>query len=164
MKPTKLNKAKGFLTSVLFHSKRWLGVPYRLHNWLFETGTRAVALISAAGMLGYAAVFIANGQRLTSLPLYYKFAATPHWVIVAVFLTVGIAQLLLLPTHSPRRNIISGFFLVVSALVWCLVFAAFDAARPPANTGMVFSIIMAVCCALAGLRLTDISKRLREQG
>ena len=146
------------IKAIWYKSWRLMGLPYALHNWLLATGTRIVELVSAAGMLGYALVFAANGARLTTLPLYYKFAALPHWAVVGTFLLLGALQLVLLPFKSPRSNVLSGFLLVVSSLVWFLVLAAFDAARPPANTGMVFPTIMSVLCMLAGSRLVDLSR------
>ena len=147
------------IKTIWFKSYRWLGIPYALHNWLLQTATRVVEFTSAAGLLGYAMVFAANGQRLTTLPLYYKFAALPQPVVVGVFVSLGLAQLALMPFKSDRSNVLSGFVLVVSSLVWFLVLAAFDAARPPANTGMVFPTIMAFLCAAAGSRLIDLSKK-----
>lgn len=163
MKPTNFRQPESGLRRIVFHSKRWLGLPYRLHNWLLQTATRVITFTSAAGMLGYSLVFSLNGARLTSLPLYYKFAALPQPVVAGVFVALGVAQLVLMVWDSPRGNILGGFVLVVSALVWMLVLAAFDAARPPANTGMVFPAIMAFLCATAGSRLIDISKRLKQE-
>lgn len=159
MKPTNFRQPESGLRRIVFHSKRWLGLPYRLHNWLLQTATRVITFTSAAGMLGYSLVFSLNGARLTSLPLYYKFAALPQPVVAGVFVSLGLAQLALMPFKSDRSNVLSGFMLVLSSLVWFLVLAAFDAARPPANTGMVFPTIMAFLCAVAGSRLIDLSKK-----
>lgn len=147
------------IKAIWYKSWRLMGLPYALHNWLLQTATRVVEFTSAAGLLGYALVFAANGQHLITLPLYYKFTALPQPVVVVVFVSLGLAQLALMPFKSDRSNVLSGFMLVLSSLVWFLVLAAFDAARPPANTGMVFPTIMAFLCAVAGSRLIDLSKK-----
>lgn len=141
-------------------NKPWraTSLPFRLRNWLLETATRVIECVSGLAMLGYAAVFQANGQKLVATELYYKFATLPLWAVVSVFVTLGAGQLLLIPWKTPRGCVLSGFVLVVSALVWFLVFAAFEASPVPANTGVIFPSIMAFLCAASGSRLIDLNK------
>lgn len=141
-------------------NKPWkaTSLPYRLRNWLLETATRVIEFVSGMAMLGYAAVFAKNGEKLVTTELYYKFAAVPLWAAVSVFAVLGLAQLSLMPLKTPRSNVLSGFALVVSASVWLLTFAAFEASPVPANTGVVFPAIMAFLCAISGSRLIDLNK------
>lgn len=141
-------------------NKPWraTSLPFRLRNWLLETATRVIECVSGLAMLGYAAVFQANGQKLVATELYYKFATLPLWAVVSVFVMLGAGQLLLMPLKTARGCVLSGFVLVVSALVWFLVFAAFETSPVPANTGVIFPSIMAFLCAASGSRLIDLNK------
>ena len=67
-------------------NKPWkaTSLPYRLRNWLLETATRVIEFVSGMAMLGYAAVFAKNGEKLVTTELYYKFAAVPLWAAAAV--------------------------------------------------------------------------------
>lgn len=147
-----------YLKSIWNKPWRATSLPYRFRNWLLETATRVIECVSGLAMLGYAAVFRVNGQKLVATELYYKFATLPLWAVVSVFVTLGVGQLALMPVKSARGHVLSGFVLVVSASVWFLVFVAFEASPVPANTGVVFPSIMAFLCAASGSRLIDLNK------
>ena len=107
---------------------------------------------------GHAAGFSKNGEKPVKNEPDYQFAALPLLAAVSGVAGLGVAPPVLMPLKTPRSNVLSGFALVVSASVWLLTFAAFEASPVPANTGVVFPAIMAFLCAISGSRLIDLNK------
>ncbi len=137
----------------IFYLKRvfnWQFMPYRYHHFLFGSCTKSVETISGLGLLGFAFVFWLDGSRLVQYPIYIKFQHAPLWLIIALFGVVGLAQVVALWWDSARSNIISGYLLIMAAMLWFMTGVAFGSGYPPANTGMVFPPLMAVACTLVG--------------
>ena len=66
--------------------------------------------------------------------------------------------LVLLPSETPRSNVLSGFLLVGSALLWSVVSVGFWYTYPPLNTAMVVYPVLAVVSWWAGVLLIDNAK------
>ncbi len=45
-------------------------LPVRFQRWLFSTGTRIVEFLSAAGLLGFAIVFMCDQDKLYDYPIF----------------------------------------------------------------------------------------------
>lgn len=128
----------------------WRFLPVRFQKWLFSTGTRVVEFASGLSMIGYAAVFAFSPVDIYEWPIYYKFKSIPESILIAVFGGIGLLQLAAMYWQTYRGNVLSGYVLLVAALIWFLTANAFWGAFPPAHTGMVIPPILAFLCLLAG--------------
>ena len=128
----------------------WRFLPVKFQNWLFSTGTRAVEFASGVSLIGYALVFIFSPDEIYNWPIYYKFKDISELTLVSVFGGVGILQLAAMYWQTFRGNVLSGYVLLVAALIWFLTANAFWGAYPPAHTGMVIPPVLAMLCLLAG--------------
>lgn len=143
----------------------WRFLPSRFQLWLFGTGTRILELISGVGLLGYGLAFWVAPDEIYRWKMYYKFEDIPEHYMIAVFLSVGLLQLVSMWWQSVRGNVLSAYTLLVSGLVWFLVSVAFWSAYPPVHTGMVLPPLLAGLCLLAGnnaLRFLFSAQRLRR--
>ena len=125
-------------------------LPSKFQYWLFQRGTRAIEFISAIGLIGFAVVFHINDGTMYDLPLYHKFAEIEEWKIVVTLGVVGCLQALTLGYSSVKATALSGYMLLISALIWALISVAFYMSYPPLNTGMVVPPLLAFVCMLAG--------------
>ena len=138
-------------------------LPDKVQKWLFGTGTRAVEVMNTLIMLGFAFVLLSSNQDFFIVDPYEKFERLhPHTLSVIMFI-VAIAQLIMACFKSARSNVLSGFFLLVSALIWFIVFASFTAAYPPLSTGIFTYLVLSVVCALAGRALV-VRNRPADEG
>ena len=135
----------------------WRFLPFRFQMWLFGTATRIVEFLSAAGLLGFAIVFMCDQDRLYDYPIYYKFKALPEAWVVGILLFAALAQGAAMLYKSDRSNIISGWLLILGGNIWFLISVAFLAPYPPLNTGMILPPLMSFVCVLAGKNLMDYS-------
>ena len=137
----------------------WRFLPERLQGWLFGTATRAVECVSALGLIGFALVFAFDDDLLHKYPIYAKFKELPEWGIVSSLLLIGLLQLWAMAYRSRRSNILSGYMLLLASGAWFMIFIAFSASYPPANTGMVLPSVLSFVCGLAGKNLIDFTRR-----
>jgi hypothetical protein len=138
-------------------------LPDKLQIWLFGTGTRIIEVLSGLAMLGFATVFALHGEEMIKEDLYEKFLHLHPKIFVAILIFVAIGQLFAAFFHSSRSNIISGCFLLWSALIWVVVSGTFIAAYPPLSTGMTTYPIIAIICALAGRNLIKHTKQVEDK-
>ena len=82
--------------------------------------------------------------------LYGKFTHLYPKIFISILTLVAIGQLFAAFFHSNRSNILSGFFMIWSALIWFVISGIFIAAYPPLSTGMTIYPLIAIICALAG--------------
>lgn len=82
--------------------------------------------------------------------LYGKFPHLYPKIFVSILMPVAIEQLFAAFFHSNRGNILSGFFMIWSALIWFVISGIFIAAYPPLSTGMTIYPLIAIICALTG--------------
>ena len=135
----------------------WRFLPFRFQMWLFGTATRIVEFLSAAGLLGFAIVFMCDQDKLYDYPIYYKFKTLPEAWVVGILLFAALAQGAAMLYKSARSNIISGWLLILGGNIWFLISVAFLAPYPPLNTGMILPPLMSFVCVLAGKNLMDYS-------
>ncbi len=136
----------------------WRFLPDRLQKWLFDTGTRGIEIFNATFMLAFAVVFLFEGSGVYLTPAYYKFQLIDTLIWAVVFVSLGSLQLIALCYTSCRSNIISGYLLTVSSLLWAIVTVSFWASSPPLNTGMFISPVLATICLLAGRNMITHTK------
>ena len=142
----------------------WRLLPDYFQRWLFDTGTRSVELLSSLWLIGFALVFWFDDGAMNVLPTYYKFQAVPEPVLIATLLLLGGSQFWAMTQRSCRSDILGGFLLLVSGLVWAIIAASFWAGYPPATTAMAVYPVFAMVCLLAGRNLMLYSKcRLDQQ-
>lgn len=131
-----------------FLSLRFL--PERGQIWFFQTGTRSIEITSSLIMIGFAYILMTSGHEFFIADPYEKFESMhPHKLACIMFL-VSLAQITAACFKSARSNVLSGFILLISALVWFVVFGLFAAAYPPLSTGMITYLVLSIVCGLAG--------------
>lgn len=138
-------------------------LPDKLQKWLFGTGTRVIEIISGFAMLGFALVFSLHGNEMIKEDLYGKFPHLYPKIFITILLLVAIGQLFAAFFHSSRSNILSGCFLIWSALIWFVISGTFIAAYPPLSTGMTTYPVIAIVCALAGRNLIKHAQRIEDK-
>lgn len=138
-------------------------LPAKLQKWLFGTGTRVIEIISGFAMLGFALVFSLHGNEMIKEDLYGKFPHLYPKIFITILLLVAIGQLFAAFFHSSRSNILSGCFLIWSALIWFVISGTFIAAYPPLSTGMTTYPVIAIVCALAGRNLIKHAQRIEDK-
>ena len=138
-------------------------LPDKLQKWLFGTGTRVIEIISGFAMLGFALVFSLHGNEMIKEDLYGKFPHLYPKIFITILLIVAIGQLFAAFFHSSRSNILSGCFLIWSALIWFVISGTFIAAYPPLSTGMTTYPVIAIVCALAGRNLIKHAQRIEDK-
>lgn len=139
-------------------------LPDKMQHWLFGTGTRAVEITSALIMLGFAYVLLVSGHEFFIVDPYEKFERLHPQTMAIIMFIVALAQLLAAYYQSARSNVLSGFALIVSALIWFIVFGSFAAAYPPLSTGIFTYLVLSVVCALAGRALITRNREAIVKG
>jgi cytochrome bd-type quinol oxidase subunit 2 len=138
-------------------------LPDKFQDWLFGTGTRIIEVLSGFAMLGFALVFALHGEEMIKEDLYEKFLHLHPKIFVTILVIVAVGQLFAAFFQSSRSNILSGCFLIWSALIWVVISGAFIAAYPPLSTGMTTYPVIAIICALAGRNLIKHTKRVEDK-
>ena len=142
----------------------WRFLPFKFQKWLFETGTRAVKFVNAVGLMGFAMVLLAYGEVLYQYRLYVKFEGIPPVLLAIVMAALALLQVISMMGKTARSQVIGGYLLICSGLVWFLVAVAFWASYPPLSTGVVFPSMMALICPLAGDNLIKLMKQYDDTG
>ena len=137
----------------------WRFLPFKFQKWLFETGTRAIKFVNALCLFGFAVVLFGFGEVLYKYKLYDKFESVPPPVLASVMATLALLQVISMFGKPSRSQIIGGYMLICSGLVWFMVAVAFWASYPPLSTGVVFPSVMALICPLAGDNLIKLMKQ-----
>ena len=142
----------------------WRFLPFKFQKWLFETGTRAIKFVNALCLFGFAVVLFGFGEALYKYKLYDKFESVPPPVLASVMATLALLQVISMFGKPSRSQIIGGYMLICSGLVWFVVAVAFWASYPPLSTGVVFPSVMALICPLAGDNLIKLMKQYDDMG
>lgn len=137
-------------------------LPDKLQKWLFDTGTRVITVTSALIMIGFAGIFILGGSEIFNLKLYKGFLLLQPFTLEVLLLSVALLQLIITIFKSNRCHVLSGYLLILSALIWAVISATFLASYPPLTTGMTTYPVLAVVCALAGRNLINYTKRIED--
>lgn len=134
------------------------------HNWLFDSGTRAMEVLNAFGLVGFSGVFFLNNPVLIKLPTYENFAlVTPpsYWLITLV---LGVSCLLALKQKSLRSNQISGYLIMLSAVVWAIIALGFTMEDFNGITTAPLTYgLLSLFCVLTGTRLLLVNREEEEK-
>lgn len=126
---------------------------------IFETATRPFELFNSSFLIWYGYVFAVDGKELYTHHIYQSFQDIPLEVAIGIFVLLGVAQFVLTWRDSPNSNILSGFVLILSSLVWFLMTAAFSQAYPPLNMDMFACGLMCIASITSGKYLIDCNKK-----
>ncbi|WMY90938.1 hypothetical protein [Snodgrassella communis] len=137
-------------------------LPNKLQKWLFYTGTRVITVTSALIMIGFAGVFLLGGSEVFNLKLYKGFLLLHPYTLAVLLIGVALLQLIIAIFKSNRCSVLSGYLLILSALIWAVISATFWASYPPLTTGMTTYPVLTVVCALAGRNLINYTKRVED--
>lgn len=145
--------------------RRWLSIRARAARWLFGTPTTVLEVLNAGLLLVWALAVL--DDRLIALPLYSTAFRlyTSSWVNEAVsvvfflafiFATAGIRH------RGGRYDVLAGYALQLSALLWVGVAANFLGAYPPLNTEVLAYAGLALMCWTCGCHLWSRGKLYRR--
>jgi len=145
--------------------RRWLSIRARAARWLFGTPTTVLEVLNAGLLLVWALAVL--DDRLIALPLYSTAFRlyTSSWVNEAVsvvfflafiFATAGIRH------RGGRYDVLAGYALQLSALLWVGVAANFLGAYPPLNTEVLAYAGLALMCWICGCHLWTRGKLYRR--
>lgn len=137
----------------------WRYLPAKFQHWLFSTGTHAVKFLNSAGLLGFSLVLFGFGDILYRFKFYSKFETAPPEITAGVMLVLSLLQIVSMIGKTSRFQIIGGYILICSGLVWFLIAIAFGAIYPPLSTNVVFPVLLALVCPLAGDNLIKLTKQ-----
>lgn len=136
----------------------WRFLPCYIQHRLFSTGTMAVEVLSGAILVTFGLTFLVSPDNTLMIPSYHKFQQVPHVMILLATVGVGFAQLAYSMWDSKKSNVVSGFLMIVSSLVFMLISVGFMAAYPPFTTAMTTYPVLAGVTLLAGKNLINYSK------
>ncbi|WP_180295766.1 hypothetical protein [Snodgrassella communis] len=121
-----------------------------------------ITVTSALIMIGFAGVFLLGGSEVFNLKLYKGFLLLHPYTLAVLLIGVALLQLIIAIFKSNRCSVLSGYLLILSALIWAVISATFWASYPPLTTGMTTYPVLTVVCALAGRNLINYTKRVED--
>ena len=137
----------------------------RAAKWLFGTPTTVLEVLNAGLLLTWALSIL--DDSLLVLPSYatiFRHYRQP-WVneaVSAVFFLALVFALAGIRRHGGRYDVLAGYALQLSALLWTCVAANFLGAYPPLNTGAVAYALIALMCWTCGCHLWTRGKQSRR--
>ena len=145
--------------------RRWMQLRARAAKWLFGTPTTVLEVLNAGLLLIWALSIL--DDSLLVLPSYATIfrhyqqpwvneAASAVFFLALVFALAGIRR------HGGRYDVLAGYALQLSALLWTCVAANFLGAYPPLNTGAVAYALIALMCWTCGCHLWTRGKLYRR--
>ena len=147
--------------------RRWLSIRARAARWLFGTPTTVLEVLNACMLAIWSLSLLDDDLR--GLPSYATlFQRYPQsWANEAVSAVFALALLFSLAgirRHGGRYDVLAGYALQLSALLWTCVAANFLGAYPPINTGATVYALFALMCWTCGCHLWTrgkLSRRVR---
>ena len=145
--------------------RRWMQLRARAAKWLFGTPTTVLEVLNAGLLLTWALSIL--DDSLLVLPSYATiFRHYQHpWVneaVSAVFFLALVFALAGIRRHGGRYDVLAGYALQLSALLWTCVAANFLGAYPPLNPGAVAYALIALMCWTCGCHLWTRGKLYRR--
>lgn len=134
----------------LLHSRpvrRWCTLRARVARWLFGAPTTVLEVLNAGILLVWAGAML--DDRMIALPFYSSAFRLYNWsneAVSGVFFAAFVFAAAGIRRRGGRYDVLSGYALQLSALLWVGVAANFLGAYPPLNTEVL---------AYAGLALMD---------
>ena len=145
--------------------RRWIDLRARAARWLFGTPTTVLEVLNASLLLVWAGAVL--DDRLIALPFYstaFKLY-TSTWaneMISAVFFIAFLYAIVGLRRSGGRYDVLSGYALQLSSLLWVIVAANFLGAYPPLNTEVLAYAGLAMMCWVSGCHLWTRGKHVRR--
>lgn len=145
--------------------RRWCALRARVARWLFGTPTTVLEVLNAGLLLTWALSIL--DDSLLVLPSYatlFRHYSAPWFneAVSAVFFIALIFALAGIRRHGGRYDVLAGYALQLSALLWVGVAANFLGAYPPLNTGAVAYALIALMCWTCGCHLWTRGKLYRR--
>lgn len=145
--------------------RRWMQLRARAARWLFGTPTTVLEVLNAGMLLTWAGAIL--DDRLLALPSYSAVFSmyAQGWVneaVSVVFFVAFVFALAGIRRHGGRYDVLAGYALQLSALLWVCVAANFLGAYPPINTGAIVYSLMALMCWTCGCHLWSRGKLVRR--
>ena len=145
--------------------RRWCTLRARAARWLFGTPTTVLEVLNAGMLLVWAMAVL--DDRLIALPLYSTAFRlyTSSWANEAVSVVFFLAFLFAacgMRRHGGRYDVLAGYALQLSALLWVSVSANFLGAYPPLNTEVLAYGFLAMICWTCGCHLWTRGKQSRR--
>lgn len=145
--------------------RRWLSLRARVARWLFGTPTTVLEVLNAGLLLVWALAVL--DDRLIALPLYSTafrlYAASwANEAVSVVFFLAFIYAVSGIRHRGGRYDVLAGYALQLSALLWVGVAANFLGAYPPLNTEVLSYAGLALMCWTCGCHLWTRGKQSRR--
>ncbi len=145
--------------------RRWMQLRARAARWLFGTPTTVLEVLNAGLLLVWALAVL--DDRLIALPLYstafclYK-ASWANEAVSVVFFLAFIYAVSGIRHRGGHYDVLAGYALQLSALLWVSVSANFLGAYPPLNTEVLSYGFLALMCWTCGCHLWTRGKQSRR--
>lgn len=145
--------------------RRWMQLRARAARWLFGMPTTVLEVLNAGMLLVWALAVL--DDQLIALPLYstafrlYTSRLANEAVSVVFFLAFLFAACGM-RRHGWRYDVLAGYALQLSALLWVGVAANFLGAYPPLNTEVLTYGFLAMICWTCGCHLWTRGKQSRR--
>lgn len=167
MKPLDIVKGVFKIPYAMFiHFLNILFLPEQVRQWFFGTGTRGLEILNAMLLLTWGMVCLFNEKTQALLPSYEHINNMPSMYVAIIFFILGFIQLFYVAKSTVNSDIASGFFLIVSGLVWSVVAVGYWSNYPPLTPGMVLYFPLAIVNWWAGVLIIDnakLEKSLQEK-
>ena len=133
------------------------------HSWLFAQSARIIEFLNTCLLILFTFPFIYNLEGILSTPLYERFILLeqPQWWFG--MLSLGIIQMYAMLKRSIASNQFSGFILLVSAWVWCMIASLFIQSGQLINTAPIVYVTIAFVCAMSGYYLMTHNKDIEDR-
>lgn len=146
--------------------RRWLDLRARAARWLFGTPTSVLEVLNASLLLVWAGAVL--DDRLIALPFYSTAFRlyTSTWaneLVSSVFFIAFLYAIVGIRRSGGRYDVLSGYALQLSALLWVAVAANFLGAYPPLNTEVLAYSGLAMMCWVSGCHLWTRGKYMRRE-
>lgn len=145
--------------------RSWCALRARAARWLFGTPTTVLEVLNAGLLLTWAVAL--QDDALVTLPFYCSAfrVYSASWVNEAVSVVFFLAFLFAacgMRRHGGRYDVLAGYALQLSALLWVSVSANFLGAYPPLNTEVLAYGFLAMICWTCGCHLWTRGKQSRR--
>lgn len=142
--------------------RRWCALRTRSARWLFGTPTTVLEVLNATLLLVWAGAL--QDDRMVALPFYATAFQlyTASWTneaVGAVFFGAFVFAMAGIRRHGGRYDVLAGYALQLSALLWVAVAANFLGVFPPLNTEVLAYAGLALMCWVCGCHLWTRGKQ-----
>lgn len=135
---------------------------FKVREWLFETGSRVLALINIVLLIGWlVAMFVS--PHIYILPQAGLDSRLPNWIVAIVIVLLAIATTLNIPHKTAKQQKALGTWTLCTALLWSLVTTHYWAGYPPLTPQMVIYPLITLLSWAGGEMLLAKSKMTKRQ-